>query len=179
MKKNILSIIILALCLVNLVMTSLLIFTFVPASKKTDNLISQVASVIELELTGYDEGAYKIEDLDPKKIAEPMQRNLQPGTDGKPHYATMEYVTVSLNKNSESYSELSKMFAAEAEEGSAGVNSKIIDIVGTALAGYTVEEARDAYSSGELKDEVLKELRKYFGSSDFIVDVSFGGLVFA
>lgn len=176
MKKNILSIIILALCLVNLVMTSLLIFTIMPTSKKTDNLISQVASVIELELTGYDEGAYKIEDLDPRKITEAMTRNLQPGADGKEHYATMEYVTVSLNKNSENYADLVKMFD---EEDTSGVNSKIVDIVGTALAGYNVEEAREAYGNGDLKDEVLKEIRKYFGSPDFIVDISFGGLVFA
>ena len=50
MKKNILTIVILALCLINMVLTSVMIFTIVPTSNKTNRLISQISSVIDLEL---------------------------------------------------------------------------------------------------------------------------------
>lgn len=167
MKKNILTIVILALCLINLVLTALLIFTIVPTSKKTDALISQVASVIELELTGYSDGAYKVEDLENHKIEEKLMKNLKVGTDGKSHYAVLDYVTVSINKNSEDYNKLSALVTDQ--------DSKIMDIVGTVISDYTYETAIS--NQPEMKEEILKQLKKHFGSSDFIVDIYFGNFV--
>ena len=50
MKKNIVSIIILALSVANLVLSALLVFTFVPQAKKTDKLITEICSVLKIEL---------------------------------------------------------------------------------------------------------------------------------
>ena len=50
MKKSVVSIIILALCVANLVLSALLIFTFVPQAKKTDKLVTEICSVLKLEL---------------------------------------------------------------------------------------------------------------------------------
>lgn len=167
MKKNILTIVIMALCLINLVMTALLIFTVVPTTKKTDALISQVASVIQLELKGYDEGTYNVEDLENHKIEEGLTKNLKVGEDGKSHFAVLDYVTVSVNKKSEDYDSLNAILTDQ--------DSKIMDIVGTTLTQYTYEEA--VADQGAIKKDVLEQLRKNFGSSDFIVDVYFGNFV--
>ena len=50
MKKNVVSIIILALSVANLVLSALLVFTFVPQAKKTDKLVTEICSVLKLEL---------------------------------------------------------------------------------------------------------------------------------
>lgn len=167
MKKNILTIVILALCLINLVLTALLIFTIVPTAKRTDALISQVASVIELELTGYSEGAYKVEDLETHKIEEKLTKNLKIGSDGENHFAVVDYVTLSINKKSEDYKEKSVIITDQ--------DAKIMDIVGTTISQYTIETAIS--EQAKMKEDILKQLRKYFGSSDFIVDIYFGNFI--
>lgn len=167
MKRNILTIIIMALCLVNLVMTALLIFTIVPTTKKTDALISQVASVIQLELKGYEDASYNVEDVENHKIEESLTKNLKVGEDGKVHFAVLDYVTVTLNKKSEDYGTLKALLDSQ--------NSKIMDIVGTILTQHTYEEA--VSNQSEIKKEALEQLRKHFGSSDFIVDIYFGNFV--
>ena len=50
MKKNLFSIIIIALLVMNLVLTGVLVFSIIPASKKTNELVSKVCSAIDLEL---------------------------------------------------------------------------------------------------------------------------------
>ena len=50
MKKNLISVLILALCFANLVLTALLIFTIIPETKKANNLIDQVCEAISLDL---------------------------------------------------------------------------------------------------------------------------------
>ncbi len=50
MKKNLITVMVLALVLVNLVLTALLTITIVPQTKKANELITQVCSAINLEL---------------------------------------------------------------------------------------------------------------------------------
>jgi len=167
MKKNILTIVIMALCLINLVMTAVLIFTIVPTAKKTDTLISQVAAVIKLELTEDGEDTYKVEDLENHKIEEGLTKNLKIDTDGVSHFAVLDYVTVSINKNSEDYDTLNAIITDQ--------DSKIMDIVGTTLTQYTYDQA--IADQTDIKADVLKQLCIHFGSSDFIVDIYFGNFV--
>ena len=54
MKKNLMSVIILALVLVNLVLTAILTFTIIPQTKKSNQLVDQVCSAIDLELESGD-----------------------------------------------------------------------------------------------------------------------------
>ena len=50
MKKNILTIVIMAATLINLVLSAVMIFSVVPAMNKTSNLVDKVASVVDLEI---------------------------------------------------------------------------------------------------------------------------------
>ena len=52
MKKNIFSVIITALTVINVVLTAVMFFVMLPTFQKTNTLITQVASVLNLELDG-------------------------------------------------------------------------------------------------------------------------------
>ncbi|KSV60686.1 flagellar basal body-associated FliL family protein [Acetivibrio ethanolgignens] len=170
MKKNMLTVVILALCLINLILTGTMVFVIVPTSQKTDKLITQVASVIELELKG-DGQMYDITGAEPYKIEEKKQMNLAPGDDGKDHYAILDYVTVYVNPDSEKY----KQYNTDLTAGT--YNSVILDKVETVISGYSYEETVDGRE--QMKEDLLNELKKVFGSSDFIISVSFGNLLFS
>ena len=49
MKKNILTIIIMASCLLNLILTAVIVFAVVPTMNKTSQLVDKVATAIDLE----------------------------------------------------------------------------------------------------------------------------------
>ena len=51
MKKNILTIIIMAATLINVVLSVVLVFAVMPAMNKTSALVDKVSSVIDLELS--------------------------------------------------------------------------------------------------------------------------------
>ena len=50
MKKNILTIVILAMCFVNIVLSAILIFVMIPTANKSIRLVNKVAQIIDLEL---------------------------------------------------------------------------------------------------------------------------------
>ena len=50
MKKNIFSVIIAELTVINVILTAIMFFVMLPTFQKTNNLITQVASVLNLEL---------------------------------------------------------------------------------------------------------------------------------
>lgn len=167
MKKNMLTVIILALCLVNTILSALVVFVVVPTSQRTDKLITQVASVINLELEG--EGASKVDiaNIESYKIEEAKTMNLKTSEDGKEHYAVMDYVSISINMGSEDYEKLQPLLATQ--------NSAIMDIVDSVMSQYTYEEAIN--NREQMKEEILDELKRYFGSSDFVIGVTLGNLL--
>lgn len=170
MKKNILTIIILAFTLMNTIMIALIVFAVVPASQRTDKLITQVASVIDLELT--DESAPKVavDDIEPYKIEEAKTTNLKSNGDGKEHFAKMDYVSLSINKTSEDYDR----FKGLIEENKS--DSAIMDIVDTVISKYTIDDTQD---KEKLKSELVDKVNEYFGSSDVVVGVALGNIVFS
>ena len=94
--------------------------------------------------------------------------NLKKGEDGKEHYAVMDYVSLSINKASEDYERLQPLLETQ--------NSVIMDIVDSVMSKYTYEEAINNRES--LKEELLEEIKKHFGSSDFVIGISLGNLLF-
>ena len=52
MKKNLMSVLIMALVFVNVVLSAVIMITLVPAAKQSNELITKVSSAIELELEG-------------------------------------------------------------------------------------------------------------------------------
>ena len=81
MKKNIFSVIITVLTVVNVVLTAIMFFIMVPTFNKTNNLITQVASVLNLELDGdldaKGDADYKISDLEDTTVSFDSQQDIR------------------------------------------------------------------------------------------------------
>ena len=166
MKKNLITVIILALVL------AILVFTIIPQTKKSNQLIDQVCSAINLELqSGENTPAtpeVPIEDVETYAITDGFTVNLKQGEDGKQHYAVFS-VSLSLNTKSDGY----KTYG-----GSEGLAAKVTIIqseINTIVNGYTLDEF-NANGYQNVKDDILKTLQDMFGGSDFIVGVNFSSV---
>ena len=113
MKKNILTIIIMASCLLNLILTAVIVFAVVPTMNKTSQLVDKVATAIDLETDEEASGDYSIDNLEPYSIAFENKQtiNLKPDEgDNTSHFAVLEGVTISFNKEAEDYKEVSERY---------------------------------------------------------------------
>ena len=74
MKKNLISVVILALVFANFVLTALLMFSVLPETKKANTLIEKVCPAIDLDLnSGAATGTSNISDAIKDTILEDMQ----------------------------------------------------------------------------------------------------------
>lgn len=168
MKKNLMTVIVLALVVVNLVLTAVLAFTIIPQTQKSNRLIDKIAAAIDLELENGaedEEMAVPIEDIEVYDVEGSLTVNLKSSGDGKDHYAVLA-VGLSLNTKSDAYKKIGT-------EGLIAKQSLIKNEINTIVSGYTVEEFNDNLE--EVKGEILKDLQDMFGS-DFIVGVSFSSV---
>lgn len=173
MKKNLLSVIILALLIVNLALTAIVMFSTVSANKKTVALVDDIATVLDLELASGkgDEdieatGAVSVADTDVYSIADSMTIALRPSADGKEHYCMCE-VSFSLNKTHEDYETLQPMLANQ--------ESKIRSIIISVIGNYSKEDAQANQTA--IEQEILKEVQNMFGSQ-FIFEAYFRDIKF-
>ncbi len=166
MKKNLISVGILALLIVNLVLTGIMMFSVISTNKKTAALVSDIATAINLELTdasaAADEPAKQlsISDISSATISD-MNIPLRSNGDGKAHMGVVS-VTFSLDMTHEDY----KQYGATFLDNEDLIKGKIIDIV----SSYNIDEAND--KKPEMCERILKEVQTLFGS-DFVFDVSF------
>ena len=167
MKKNLMSIIILALVLINLVLTAIIMFSTVSANKKTVALVDNIAAVLDLELNdgsaSADEGEVSVSVADSQvyDIADSMTISLKPSEDGSDHYCLVE-VSFSLNTKHDDYKTYQPLLA----ERESKVKSEIIDVIGS----YTKEEAMADVPG--LQAAILAKVQSMF-DSDFIYEAYF------
>ncbi len=135
MKKNIFSVIITALTVINVVLTAIMFFVMLPTFQKTNNLITQVASVLNLELDADGDAdsdeEYSLKDLESVAVAfeEQQTLNLKIGGDGESHYAMLNGYTLSVYKKADDYKEVSKILTNNQAE--------ITDIIRSVIQNHT------------------------------------------
>lgn len=168
MKKNMMSVLILALLIVNIVLTSVMMFSVVGASRKTSALIDDISTAINLELDNQQGTAnaatvieVPIEDIEVYKIEEEMTVPLTKGADGKDHYY-MVSVALSINKKDSDYKKLNATIADKEEL----IKGEIISVIGS----HTIEEMQQDVDT--VRMEILNRIQKLFGSQ-FIFNVTF------
>ena len=171
MKKNLMSVVILSLLVVNLILTGIMMFSCVSANKKTAALVNDIASVLDLELTGggsntEEVAAVSVADTEIYNIADAMTVALRPSEDGKEHYCMCE-VSFSMNKTHEDYETMSPMVATQ--------ESKIRSIIIGVIGGYTKEEAQANQKA--IESEILEQVQQMFGSN-FIYEAYFRDVKF-
>lgn len=167
MKKNLLSIIILALLVVNIILSAIMMISVVGASKKTAKLVADIATVLDLEINGVEKTNINagVSMADTKIYSiENLTIPLKTGADGVIHYAVG---TVSLSMNSAHADYATYGETISTYEGV--INDLIFEVVGN----YTMEEAKT--NKKLIKQEILELIQEKFGS-DFIHEVSFNFL---
>lgn len=166
MKKNILTIIIMAIVLINTVLTGLLIFTIVPTANKTNKLVDKVASIVDLELQSPNaDDNLGVEDITPYNFEEKLTVNLK-STDQTEHYMTMK-VSLSRNNKSKDFEKYNNELIKENE-------IQIKEIISNELSKYTKDEVQT--NIDKIKEDILTQIQEYF-KSDFIVRVAFGNML--
>ncbi len=164
MKKNILTIIIMASCLVNLVLSIVLVFSVMPAMNKTGNLVDKVAEIIDLEIEkDADAVDYEMSDLETYEIAleTKMTINLQKDADDEnSHYAQVQKIVLSFNTAAEDY--------ATVNESVQKANVYITDIVKETISDYAISN----WDEQTARKVALKKIQEKYNTKA-IVDVSF------
>ena len=113
MKKNILTIVIMAASIINLILSAVLIFSVMPTMNKTSNLIDKVSSVIDLEIESQskEDELTPIQDMDNITVTyeKNVNINLQKDAgDDTNHYAVISGIVVSLDKEADGYSDFKR-----------------------------------------------------------------------
>ena len=166
MKKNLISVIILALVLANFVLTALLVFTVLPETKKANKLIEAVCSAIDLDLNSGDTSGVSnlpIDQIDDYAIngGETMTISFKTDDSGTAHYLVAA-ISLSLNKESDVYND--KNFDISTKENL--IKADINSIIGQ----HTMEEYNTDKES--IYDEILSSLQDMLGE-DYVVGVNF------
>lgn len=169
MKKNLMTVVILALVFANFVLTAIMMFTIVPTTQKANELITRVCEAIDLELNRG--AATGLNNLPIDQIAtynvsagEKMTINLADGD----HYALVA-VALSVNKESERYIDSNTTILTEQE-------AIIKNTINQVIRQYSKEDLlKNSEKVQEVQDEICKSLQKTYGA-DYIVGVNFATL---
>ena len=147
MKRNFISIVILALLVVNIVLTSIMMFSVVSTNRKTADLVGDVAAAISLDIDMGDASAVALEDTTTYTIAD-MRILLKKSVDAdgvqdeNDHYAMLTLV-LSMNNKHEDYAKYGEDVTSREDL----IKGKISDVV----SQYTMEEQSGEASSGCFK----------------------------
>lgn len=170
MKRNILTIVILALSIVNLVLSAVIVFSVVPNVSKTNNLINQVSEIINLDLEAQN-GNEKIitsDDLVNYALEEEIIINLKKDTDSsKERYAVVSKISLTLYNGVSDYEKVIKNI----DESKAG----IYDSIRQGFTSYTIDEAKA--NEDTIKANIIQMLNDKYGDK-VVQDIVFGSLIY-
>lgn len=159
MKKNIFSVIITALTVINVVLTAIMFFVMLPTFQKTNNLITQVASVLNLELDADGDAAgdseYSLKDLAAVPVAFESKQTLnlkKSAGDDSEHYAMLEGYSLSVDTTAKDYEDVNGVLTTNQAE--------ITDIVRSVIQSHTADDI----SQDEIQKEALEQIQKHLDS---------------
>lgn len=162
MKRNLLSIIILAFLIVNIVLTSVMMFSVMGTNKKTGELVANIATVLKLELTepgAVVEPDVKLKNAELYTFSNKIRVELASDGEGE-HFITFSF-TIMMNSKHKDYKTYGETIAEK--------ENLMKDALATAMSSFTVQECK-ADKEG-LKATMLKAVQDVFGS-DFIYKVA-------
>ena len=163
MKKNLITVIILALCSVNLILNIMLVFVCMPSAKKTNNLIDEIASVLNLGLESVDDKpSMELENIATYNV-EAQVVNLKDDGSGESHYVQMG-LTLELDNSSDDYEALNTVLTS--------AEGAVFDEARNVVQNYTYEEVSNQETQDKIKEQILKNLQEKYGTQ-CIYNVSF------
>ena len=170
MKRNLLTVLILALLIVNLGLTGVMAFNVLSTNKKTAELVGNIATVLNFELStpGSEEasGEVSLADTDIHNII--GSRTIPRAVDGsgRQSYIVFE-VSLYLNKTSDGYAEYGETIS--------NWESVIKEEITNVVIHKTEFECKNDVEG--LKADILKALQNKF-HSDFIYSIGLSGFKF-
>lgn len=171
MKKNILSIIMIALIGLNVVLTALIVFTILPSLNKVNTLITDISSIVQIEkkdqLGEEKEEVLSLEEKEVYTIEKTSSIYLKKGMDNKQHYAALDSISITINKTKEDYENILSVLPS--------YETKIEEMVNDTIASYTIEDANSNREA--VRTKITEKLNKEF-NSEAIITVSLGNLRF-
>lgn len=174
MKKNLLSILILALLIVNIVLTAIMMFSSMSATKKTSELVTDIASVLNLEIGGPGEGggvrSVPLSQTETYNLSE-MTIALRSDEGEAAHYCLVNIV-LSLDTKAKGYKDFGS------EETMAKYDTLISSEINTIIGSYSMDELRAISGQEEAKAKILESIQRMF-DSDFIYNVSIRDIKFS
>jgi len=168
MKKNLFTVLILALLIVNIVLTGIMMVSVTSTNKKTAELVTNIATAMKLELTvpgTEEEEVISLADTEVYNFSGSMTIPLKTEND-KQSYIMFD-VALSMNMKHEDY-EIYKDTIADRE-------TLIEDAITSVVGSYTQSECRADFEG--LKAEILQAVQNLF-QSDFIYSVAISEIKF-
>lgn len=174
MKKNLLTVLILALLVVNIVLTCVLMFSVIGTNQKTAQLVSNIATVMNLELTvpGEEEPEEPISLADTAEhkltnsMTIPLASEAADGGSSKERYIMFD-VALMMNMTHEDYKTYGETIGDR--------ESMIEDVITTVVTSHTETECRNDLEG--IKEEILEQLQELF-QSDFIYKIGITSVKF-
>lgn len=174
MKKNLLSILILALLIVNIVLTAMMMFSTMSATKKTSQLVTDIASVLQLEMEGVSDGTtirdVPLSQTETYNISE-LTIGLRPEEGEAAHYCLVNIV-LSMDTKAKGYKDYGSA------ESMAKYETLISSEINTIMGSYSMDELRASSGQEEARMKILESIQKMF-DSDFIYNVSISDIKFS
>ena len=168
MRKNMLSILILTLLIVNIVLTAIMMFSVTGTAKKTSALIDDISAAINLDLKNQSATSTNavvvdvpIENIQVFAIPDEMTIPLAKGADGKEHYFLVA-VSLSMNTKHADFKKLSPSVTTQVDL----IKGEIISVIGS----HTLEEVQE--NPDAIRMEILQRIQTLF-DSQFIFNVTF------
>lgn len=167
MKKNLPTILLIAMAFVNLTLSIVLVIAVVPAASKTNRAITKVMEILDLELESAEPTPeLTVEDIDVYTFADKITVNLaKNANDSSNHYALFS-VSLSMNKKNADYTKKKDLISAH--------ETFIKEIISEEFGKYTTDTVLD--NKEVIKEAILAGLADEF-ESDFIVNISFGDIL--
>jgi flagellar FliL protein len=172
MKKNMLTIIVIAVCVINMALTSIMMFVMMPAFSNMNNVISQVVSILNLELESEnsDEPSYSIKDIEVRTVTfdedgKSQTINLAPSGDGNSHFGILTGVKFELNTTADDYSDVVEILDTKP--------SILLDVVKDVIASFKSEDISEA----AVKEQALARINDKLNGSKCIVNLTLDGFM--
>jgi flagellar FliL protein len=183
MKKNLLTVLILALLIVNIVLTSVMLISIVGVNAKTGALVGNIGVALNLELTESGQetqeeevSALDLEEVDlggvtimlkPEEIKTDEAAATEPSTAPKSAYMLFN-VALQLNTTSPDYEEINGEFIT-------GKKNLIISTINDVVGSHTLEECKS--NQPALKAEIKQAIRNLL-QSDVVYEISLSEVKF-
>ena len=170
MKKNLLSIIILSLLVVNIILTVVMMLSVIKTNSATAELVTDIAGVLELELNkdGGEAPSVSLADTEVYTIPDSMTITLKrEDGDTQDHYCIVK-VSLMLNSANEDYAKYSATISSH--------DSMFKGIIVEVIGSHTLEEVRD--DTENVRNEILDSIREMYDGSEFVYKVNFTNVMY-